>query len=221
MGMVFAVANQKGGVGKTMITLNLAGAYAHDDPSARVLVVDADSQNTSMRSSGVGEEPYPFFVTNMAAAGKGLGREIGRMAQDYDLVLVDCPPSVDNPNTENVLQVANFVLIPMDASPSDAWSTQGMIQLVRRVIGPDPKRCGIVFNKVNTKRASYRDVSEVISEGSPYPVLKSVISLREVYKTAIGFGATVFSVKGQATKPARQEITNVAMEMLGIMGISE
>ena len=96
-----------------------------------------------------------------------------------------------------------------------------MIQLVRRVIGPDPKRCGIVFNKVNTKRASYRDVSEVISEGSPYPVLKSVISLREVYKTAIGFGATVFSVKGQATKPASQEITNVAMEMLGIMGISE
>ena len=169
MGMVFAVANQKGGVGKTMITLNLAGAYAHDDPSARVLVVDADSQNTSMRSSGVGEEPYPFVVTNMAAAGKGLGREIGRMAQDYDLVLVDCPPSVDNPNTENVLQVANFVLIPMDASPSDAWSTQGMIQLVRRVIGPDPKRCGIVFNKVNTKRASYRDVSEVISEGSGEP----------------------------------------------------
>ncbi|ERJ36527.1 hypothetical protein L810_0463 [Burkholderia sp. AU4i] len=48
-----------------------------------------------------------------------------------------------------------------------------------------------------------------------------MISLREVYKTAIGFGATVFSVKGQATKPARQEITNVAMEMLGIMGISE
>jgi CO dehydrogenase nickel-insertion accessory protein CooC1 len=42
MGLVLAVANQKGGSGKTTIPLNLAGAYCDDDPGLRVLVMDAD-----------------------------------------------------------------------------------------------------------------------------------------------------------------------------------
>ncbi len=218
-GKIFAVANQKGGSGKTTITLNLAGAYAHDDPALKILVVDADSQNTSVRASGAGEDPYPFTVANLAAAGKGLGREIRRMAQAYDLILVDCPPSVDNPNTENVVAVSDFVLVPMDASVVDAWSTQGMLRLVRRVVGADPSRCGVVFNRVNTKTVAYAEISEAMVEENPYPILKSTIALREVYKTAIGTGTTVFTVKGQrSTKQARDEIMSVAMEMLEIMG---
>nr|WP_250518932.1 ParA family protein [Caballeronia sp. ATUFL_M1_KS5A] len=42
MGLVLAVANKKGGSGKTTISLNLAGAYCDDDPGLRVLVIDAD-----------------------------------------------------------------------------------------------------------------------------------------------------------------------------------
>lgn len=219
VGKIFAVANQKGGSGKTTITLNLAGAYAHDDPDLKILVVDADTQNTSVRASGAGEDPYPFTVANLAAAGKGLGREIRRLAQSYDLILVDCPPSVDNPNTENVVAISDFVLVPMDASVVDAWSTQGMLRLVRRVVGADPSRCGVVFNRVNTKTVAYAEISEAMAEENPYPILKNTIALREVYKTAIGTGTTVFTVKGQrSTKQAREEIMGVAMEMLEIMG---
>ncbi|MBN3776263.1 ParA family protein [Burkholderia sp. Ac-20345] len=222
MGKIFAVANQKGGSGKTTITLNLAGAFSHESPDSRILVVDTDSQNTATRASGAGETRYPFAVANLAAAGKGLGREIQRFASDYDLVLVDCPPSVDNHNTETVVGIADFVLVPMDASVVDAWSTQGMLQLVRRLVGPDSTKCGIVFNRVNTKTIAYSEISEIMSEGNPYPILKSTIALREVYKTAIGTGTTVFTVKGQrSTKQARDEIMSVALEMLGIMGLME
>lgn len=222
MGKIFAVANQKGGSGKTTIALNLAGAYTYDDPTLKVAVIDADAQNTSVRSAGVGEEPLPFMVTSLAAAGKGIGREITRIAQDYDLVLVDCPPSVLDPNTENVIKVADYVLVPMDASPADAWSTEGLLRLVRRIIGPDPKRCGIVFNGVNTKTVSYAITSEAMGEDNPYPILKSTIAQREVYKIAMGTGTTVFTVKGQRTaKPARDEIMSVALEMLEIIGSAE
>lgn len=141
------------------------------------------------------------------------------MAQSYDLILVDCPPSVDNLNTENVVAVSDFVLVPMDASVVDAWSTQGMLRLVRRVVGADPSRCGVVFNRVNTKTVAYAEISGAMAEENPYPILKSTIALREVYKTAIGTGTTVFTVKGQrSTKQAREEIMSVAMEMLEIMG---
>lgn len=94
-----------------------------------------------------------------------------------------------------------------------------MLRLVRRVVGADPSRCGVVFNRVNTKTVAYAEISEAMVEENPYPILKSTIALREVYKTAIGTGTTVFTVKGQrSTKQARDEIMSVAMEMLEIMG---
>lgn len=223
MGKIFAVANQKGGVGKTTLTLNIAGAYCYDDPEIRVAVIDADSQNTSVRSSGVGEKPYPFTVVSLAAAGDKLGREIKRLAADYDLVLVDCPPTIDNPATENVIRVADFVLVPLDASPADAWSTSGMLQLVRRAIpGADSTRCGILFNRVNKKTVAFAEVSEAMSAGGRFNVLKSTVAQREIYKTCMGTGTTVFNVKGQrGAKPARDEIGAVAQEMLVLMGLME
>ncbi|WGS55120.1 ParA family protein (plasmid) [Paraburkholderia sp. D15] len=222
MGIVIAVANQKGGSGKTTITLNLAGAYCDDEPDLRVLVVDADSQSSSVRATGAGEVPYPFTVVNLAAAGANLGREIKRMAQNFDLVIVDCPPSVHDKNTEIAIAASDFVLVPMDASALDAWSTTGMLQLVRRTIGSDPKSCGIVFNRVNTKTTGYAEVRAAMAEDNPYPILDSTIALREIYKTSIGVGATVFTVKGQRTaKQARDEITAVAREILAIKGLME
>jgi chromosome partitioning protein len=222
MSLVIAVANQKGGSGKKTIALNLAGAYCDDDPSLRVLVIDADSQNSSMRATSAGTEPYPFTVVNLAAAGLTLGCEIKRMAENYDQIVVDCPPSVLDKNTEVAIAASDFVLVPTDASASHAWSTVGMLQLVRRKVGSDATACGVVFNKVNTKTTGYGEVRAAMEEDNPYPILRSTIAQREIYKKAIGIGATVFTVKGQRTaKVAKQEILAVAKEILTIKGLME
>jgi chromosome partitioning protein len=220
MAIVFAVATQKGGVGKSTIALNLAGAICADDNSVRVLVIDADSQNTSTRAAGVGADPLPFRVINLAAAGPNLGREIQLLAKDFDLVIVDCPPTVDNPNTEHAVRIADFVLIPTDASLADWWSSRGMVTLVERLIGKEDRtRCGVVFNRVNTKSASYRELHDAIVADCPYPVLDSTIALREVYKIALGTGTTVFTVKKQrAAKQAQEEIAAVVREIFKIKG---
>ncbi|WP_235024830.1 ParA family protein [Caballeronia arvi] len=76
MSLVIAVANQKGGSGKTTIALNLAGAYCDDDPSLRVLVIDADSQNSYMRATSAGT--VSVHCRQPGAAGSNLGREIKR-----------------------------------------------------------------------------------------------------------------------------------------------
>ncbi|BAO92981.1 ParA family protein [Caballeronia cordobensis] len=222
MSLVIAVANQKGGSGKTTIALNLAGAYCDDDPSLKVLVIDADLQSSSMRATSAGTEPYPFTVVNLAAAGSNLGREIKRLADNYDLIIVDCPPSVHDKNTEVAISASDFVLVPMDASALDAWSTVGMLQLIRRKVGSDATACGVVFNKVNKKTTGYGEVRAAMEEDNPYPILESTIAQREIYKIAIGVGATVFTVKGQrSTKIAKQEILAVAKEILTIKGLME
>lgn len=74
------------------------------------LVIDADSKNPSMRATSAGTEPYPFSVVNLAAAGLNLGREIKRMAENHDLIVVDCPPSVHDKNTEVAIAASDFVL---------------------------------------------------------------------------------------------------------------
>lgn len=113
MSLVIAVANQKGGSGKTTIALNLAGAYCDDDPSLRVLVIDADSQNSSMRATSAGSEPYPFTVVNLArrVESRAGNKKDGRKLRSDRRRL---PPSVHDKNTEVAIAASDFVLVPMD-----------------------------------------------------------------------------------------------------------
>lgn len=220
MGFIFAIANQKGGVGKTTLALNLAGAFCFEDPDLRVLLIDADSQNTSVRSSGLDEKlPLPFTVVSLAAAGKALGRSIKDMSKNYDIVLVDCPPSLDTPHTQIAIESAHYTLVPLDASPADAWSTTGVLQLVRRTIpNADSTRCGIVFNKAKPNTNSFKSTKAAFEDMGDFPVLDASIATRDIYKVAMGLGKTVFDVKGQrAAKEARAEIAAVAREMLSLM----
>ncbi|CAE6956405.1 ParA family protein [Paraburkholderia domus] len=219
MGKVFVVANQKGGTGKSTISQNLAAAFVDDDPELKVLLIDGDSQNTSVRMSSIPSKPLPFAVISLAAAGEALGREIQRHAANYDLTIVDCPPSIDNPNTESAVRAADMVLIPLDASPADAWSTLGMLKMIRRAIPvSDQRHCVVVFNRTNVKTVAYREIRDAIAEFENFRILKSVIKQREIYKTCMGLGATVFDAKGvRNLKEARDEIRGVAEEIIQII----
>ena len=104
---ILAIANQKGGVGKTTTTINLAASLAVLDQ--KVLIIDADPQGSSLQWNEVAEMGDSISVFAATAAIPTLVRELTGL---FDYLIVDCPPSVRAPQTIEVLKTASLALIP-------------------------------------------------------------------------------------------------------------
>ncbi len=165
MPRIFCIANQKGGVGKTTTTVNLAAGLARI--GQRVLVVDLDPQGNASMGSGVDKRAlelsvydvlleqagiaqarrrsekggYDVLAANRELAGAevelvGLDRRNTRLRQalaavadDYDFVLIDCPPSLSL-LTLNGLCSAHGVIVPMQC---EYFALEGLTDLVNTI----------------------------------------------------------------------------------------
>ena len=161
---IFCIANQKGGVGKTTTTVNLAAGLAQI--GQRVLLVDLDPQGNATMGSGIdkraltatvyqvliGERSlvetlntspagYQVLAANRELAGAEmdlvdqderelrLKKALTTVADDFDFVLIDCPPSLSL-LTLNGLVCAHGVIIPMQC---EYFALEGLSDLVNTV----------------------------------------------------------------------------------------
>lgn len=165
MGKIIAIANQKGGVGKTTTSINLSAALAMK--GMKVLTIDSDPQGNA--TSGLGLEKkdltntiyelmmgdcdikdciYPSAVKNLDVIPSNVdlaGAEIEligaerqeyimkdtlkEIADDYDYVLIDCPPSL-NILTVNAMTAADSVLVPIQC---EFYALEGLAQLIHTI----------------------------------------------------------------------------------------
>lgn len=162
---IISIGNQKGGAGKSTTTMQLAGALSRR--GFKVLVVDADAQATSTRWSAQCEDdvPFPAMVVGLAAAGGKLHREVKKFVDDYDFILIDCPPSVIEPAPQSAFLISNLVLIPTRPSLPDIWSVKETLDLVdkARTINEDVK-VAILLNAKQANTQLGRDSLAVLSE---------------------------------------------------------
>jgi chromosome partitioning protein len=170
MAKIFCIANQKGGVGKTTTTVNLAAGLAK--VGQRVLMVDLDPQGNGTMGSGVDKRKlelsiydvllesasiaearvqseklieggcgYDILGANRELAGaevelvdverreKRLKLALAEVAQDYDFILIDCPPSLSL-LTLNGLCSAHGVIVPMQC---EYFALEGLTDLVNTI----------------------------------------------------------------------------------------
>ncbi|SAK60235.1 cobyrinic acid a,c-diamide synthase [Caballeronia hypogeia] len=222
MGLVIAIANQKGGVGKTTTTMNLAGAFS--SAGYKVFVADADGQQSCMSWAATADPstPLPFRVGAVRKLEKNIGNEIGRLADDYEIVIVDCPPNIDDLTTGRVLAVADATIVPTNASPLDLWSSEGMMALIERTrVHNTQGKFAILVSKSNSKTLLHRQMSDVLKE-SNVSLLKTNVRHREVYPQAAALGRTVFDVRGvRGVKPAREEINSLYEEIVELLNAED
>jgi len=217
---IIAVTQQKGGVGKSTIAMHLGAAF--HEKGKRVLVVDADGQNTLIHwvsASADHDAGIPFPVVNLAEAGSNIHREIKKFINDYDLIIVDCPPSITEKISGVVLLAATLAIIPTSSSPADYWSSLGLIQLIQQAqVMNEDLRAVFLLNKTEEKRMLTQELKRQLQNNIDFPLLKTQIPTREIYKQAMALGQTVLQMKNDRTaKLAALEILACADEIAALL----
>jgi chromosome partitioning protein len=205
--MKLAILNQKGGTGKTTVSINLA--YALAMKAFRVLLVDSDPQGSTRDWLAARQQATPFNVIGLDRP--ILHTEIPKLAEGYDHVLIDGAPRVSD-LTRSAILASDWVLIPVQPSPLDVWAVHEVVRLVQeaKLYKPDLAGCFVTNRKiVNTTIA--REVTEVLQE-YPYPVLQAALSQRVVFAESLNTGSTVLEAAPQS--PAAQEIGQLTDEIL-------
>jgi len=255
---VMAVANQKGGVGKTTTTVNLSAALA--DLGYRVLVLDLDPQGNAttglgidarnfelsmydvlMRDADLADVIEPTSVGNLFVgpatidlAGVEielvsafsrelkLKRAISSVIDDFDYILIDCPPSLGL-ITINGLAAATEVLVPIQC---EYYALEGLGQLLRNVklvsgsLNPVLEVSTIVLTMYDSRTRLAADVAMEVRNHFPNEVCDSVIPRTVRLSEAPSFGQpiTVFDPTSRGAKAYRalaREVSNGASKRTG------
>ncbi len=200
MARIIAVANQKGGVGKTTTTVNLGACLAYS--GKKVLLVDIDAQGNATSGLGVrkvdvekdiydilvNETPIEEVVlpssrenlwvvpatiqlagaeielTNQMARETRLKQALAKITDDYDFVLIDCPPSLGH-LTINAFTASDTILIPVQC---EYYALEGLsqllntVRLVQKHFNPDLKIEGVLLTMLDARtNLGYEVVDEV------------------------------------------------------------
>ena len=205
---VYAISNQKGGTGKTTLSMNLAAGLSK---RGRTLVIDADPQGSSCQWADSAPDEKPFPVSVIAIAGN-LAREVNRFREDYQYVVIDCPPTLETDQTQLAMSVSDKVLIPVLPSPIDLWASIRLANALEQFKLSNPKLSAhLVVNQVEPRNALSRAMQSALEEFE-IPALESVLRRRAIFRTSAIEGASVFCF-GKRGKAAADEISLIIEEI--------
>lgn len=194
MAIIISCVNQKGGVGKSTLALNLAAALA--ELPARVLVVDCDSQQTAVKLVGGAPEsqPFPAAVISLHSAENKLGELLRPHAENYEYIVIDGPPSHLSKVTRAAVACSDVVLLPTIPAKPDLLATAETADLLKELEQRLERSLNafVVVNQVERTRIK-RMFDSVLAGAVPYPVLSTEVRKRTSYREAAAVGGSVFT----------------------------
>lgn len=206
---LLAVANQKGGAGKTTTTVNLASVLSE---SYRTLVVDNDPQgSTTWWSERVGDSlPFDFAPERDPAA-------LSRMRElPYDVVVVDTPGSLEGRDVlATIVEQADFVVLPTEP---DALGFPALIETVEKVVKPAGVDYRVLLNKVDPRHHDAERLEfHQLLDGAGLPHFQRVIREYKAHSKAPLLGEVVTQyAESRDTFKAIDDYRRIALELSAI-----
>jgi chromosome partitioning protein len=212
-GQVITIANTKGGVGKSALAGNLTWALA-TQTGRRVLLVDADPQASVTKWFDLATAELSFDRTQLTTA-RVLHQQLPRLRQQYELIVVDCPPMQSDVTAAAVTQ-ADLGLVPVLPSPLDVLAYSELVPLLRQAQGMNAALAlRFVINQLAPRTMLAQEVQETLADAD-IPVLPTYIHDRQVYRRVVAQGATVLTEPG----PARDELLALMKDVLNALKTS-
>jgi chromosome partitioning protein len=208
--VILAVMNQKGGAGKTTLALNLSAAMA--EAGARVLLIDADPQQTAQDWAAVRDNPPPFQVVGLSKP--VLHRDLPKMAMDYQHVVIDGAPQ-NYEVARSAILAADMVLIPVQPSGADFWASRETVRLVQEAHSfKETQKSALVVSRKVGRTSLGRGISDALAEFQML-ILTASTAQRVTYAETLTAGTTV--IESQPRGPAADEIRAILSEIEGMM----
>lgn len=194
MTITIGFVNQKGGVGKS--TLTICTAYESAKAGNKTLVVDADPQASIMEWSDHRQTDLPANFAVMAMPKMTLHRDLPTIAKDYDVVIIDSPPRTTD-IAKSVVCASDFIIVPCAPSPYDIWASKEAFSMIKEITIFKPNlKFMLMINMKKGNSAIGRDIQEAIVEvedmlGLEIPALNSKISHRIIFAETAAMGLAV------------------------------
>jgi chromosome partitioning protein len=207
--MILSVLNQKGGSGKTTVSIHVADALAR--AGARVLLIDADPQASALDWSVLRQGTPTFPVIGLPKP--VLHREMSSLAEGRDHVIIDGPPQVADV-TRSAILAADLVLIPVQPSPLDVWGARAVVALLDEAAVMRPAlKCVFAVSRKVVNTAIGRDVADALAVYR-LPVLAATLAQRVAFAEALAGGQTVLET--DPTGAASGEVRALTREILEV-----
>ena len=190
MAKIILITHQKGGVGKSTITYNLA---CNIRENAKVCIIDMDFQGSLINISELSEVPI-FNADKLNETIKS----------DYDFIFIDTPPYL-NEKIVDLCNISDVIIIPTKAGVLDLLAIKSTIDIIKQA--KSEKQALIVFNMIKPNTTLTKEIKSQLQEYN-IKVSKNMLS------DLVSFSRSVLVNGVEENHNAQKQIDNLTKEIL-------
>lgn len=206
---IYALANTKGGVGKSTLAVNLAVVAA--TARHQVLLVDADPQASGLQFLNARDDTRPHFA-GIQLSQPILHKQLPALSAPYDYVFIDVGGR-DAPVFRSALVAADTILVPMVPSAFDTWAAHDVFDVLDELSAGGAVDARVVLNQATPTIIAKEALRSLQShlDARQVSLMATTIQRRTAWPRAIGEGLGVGEL--EPSGKAAQELYQLASEL--------